>query len=322
MSQRKQLNAFAQHACHVIRGVHAMGRGATPTRLIHLLLFTSSFIAVAVASDPAELCPHGCTCDDQLDKLGCRTSVYCGGDLRGLPTSFPPNTTCISINSPALAHTSLPERQQFFHNLPSTLRLLDLSMSGLCSGEGLPEDAFANLSELAFLNLEYNSCRRLPRKLFHGLTTLRSLWLTGNHIEKDEEVYESAEPLSNKLAWLHADLFRDLRNLRVLLLHHNELATLPKGLFVGAPQLRVLKLADNRFPREMDASTPALASLVAGASLLCDPGVPSDGTCLQLDLHEDSGDELEDVWEHEGVTAASMEEYSVWEAKREGKSEL
>ena len=65
------------------------------------------------------------------------------------------------------------DKKNFLDSLPAGIRLLDLSMSGLGSGDGLPTGAFSRFQNLIVLNLEYNRITRLPRDVFKGLQSGR-----------------------------------------------------------------------------------------------------------------------------------------------------
>lgn len=131
----------------------------------------------------------------------------------------------------------------------------DLSESRL---RELPAKSFP--AELRVLNLEFNELRELPEELFHGLSKLKVLWLTGNHYEMGEKGYKKmkARPLGdilnessrvareaagNRLERLHPKQFQGLSSLQVLLLHHNRLEVLPEALFQGLSKLRSLTLS-------------------------------------------------------------------------------
>mmetsp|Transcript_9967 Transcript_9967/g.25757 ORF Transcript_9967/g.25757 Transcript_9967/m.25757 type:complete len:182 (+) Transcript_9967:2-547(+) len=151
-----------------------------------------------------------------------------------------------------------------------------------CRLAALPERPFAHLGELRVLNLEFNKLKVLPASAFEGLAKLKVLWLTGNHYGGDEPEYERMRKAGNRLEALHKDVFAGLHNLQVLLLHHNRLTSLPEGIFRDMDRLKVLKLLDNRFKPRLANDDAVFAPLKA---------------VYQLDLRQDSGDDLEDLWE-------------------------
>lgn len=154
--------------------------------------------------------------------------------------------------------------------------------------------------------MEFNQLRSLPHDAFRGATSLRTLWLTGNHIEPGEPMFRRAKRHANHLTAVPPKLFQGLSQLRVLLMHHNRITSLPTGLFDDTTKLTVLKLLDNRLGRDVTASSLAFSPLMAPRrSPLCRHGQPSDGSCFQFDLREDSGDDLEDIWEWYQVTLES-----------------
>ena len=232
------------------------------------------------------------------------------------------------------------EKEHLFRtSLPSaTLRHLDLSFTGLGT---IPSKSFVRFSNLKFLSLEFNSLTLLEKDTFVGLESLRVLWLTGNHIQPDEDIYQVARALENNIQKLETGLFEPVRNtLQVLLLHHNNLKTLGGGgggsggggvasgsggggsssinqeLRAAAfapdnmPSLRVLKLLDNPWSGESLATIQAVKDLWEknkgenGGRGVCDDGVPSRGNCLQLDVVQDNGDDLEDIWDDLGIGLA------------------
>jgi len=178
------------------------------------------------------------------------------------------------------------EKEARLNQIPNTIRRLDLSESRL--GE-LPEAGLGHLSELRVLNLEFNNLVSLPKKTFHGLRKLKVLWLTGNHYGEGEPVFKRMQKAGNRINELHPEQFHTLEHLQVLLVHHNELKKLPDGIFDGLRNLRVLKLLDNPFKPRLKKKHHAFRKLL------------SKGVLNQLDLDEDSGDDLEDQMEEQGT---------------------
>lgn len=222
-----------------------------------------------------------------------------------LPLKLDPATECLTLR---LSRTPTKKSvAQFFAQLPPGIKLLDLSMCRL--GGLLPKNPFARLHELRFLNLEFNQLTSLPESVFQGSDNLRTLWLTGNHWRPEEEGYSHMAAQANKISVLPEDTFVHTPNLEVLLMHHNALQSLPASLFVPIKDsIKVLKLVDNAFEPRLGPDTAALQPLLnkkAAALRRCRSGMPSDGSCLQLDIRRDSGDTLEDVWEALGVEIAS-----------------
>lgn len=285
-----------------------------------LLLLGSSCWGPAPAAaqdDPWHgACPAGCECFANTRggaKNGCAVEVRCeelSGSQR-FPTGYAEETECIGLSIGALSKLSATEKSAMFAAMPAGIKLLDLSMCGLGVGVGgvggLPPATFGRFTQLRFLNLEFNGLTSLPADAFHGLASLRTLWLTGNHYQRGEPGYAEKEQLGNNIAGaLAAEQFAGLASLQCLLMHHNKLSGLPDALFGGTPMLRVLKLVDNAFAppglREVDA---VFAPLLARAGLpLCEGGRPSTGACLQLDTDRDSGDALEDIWDGLGIGLA------------------
>ena len=288
-----------------------------------------------------EDCPESCECRDNV--RGCIRLASCGADyVRGGPEPvaselrFHANTDCVALGDGRLAKLDQLQVAELLAALPARLRSLDLAMSGLGSGGGGGGDggiapggfasrAFARFSELRFLNLEFSQLRgELRPDALHGLRKLRTLWLTGNHLRPQEKMFGVAEGMKNALGpSLHPRTLEGLTSLQVLLLHHNPIAELPPGLFTDqVKSLRVLKLLDTPYANGLtdgggadgvrDADGAPITSglsdlLVAPAAPRCPVGRPSDGRCLQLDLKNDTGDLLEDLWEEAGLSLADDE---------------
>lgn len=231
-------------------------------------------------------CPVRCECSFGPGKGDCGVTVICKHAPR-FPTAdmYPDDLDCLFLNSPKLRKLPLPKKEAGFLAIPPSVRRLDLSESRL---KTLPEIGLGHLSQLRVLNLEFNELNTLPEKTFHGLQKLKVLWLTGNHYQRGEKEFGKMQQAGNRIAAFHERQFEGLSNLQVLLAHHNKLTELPPGLFADLKKLRVLKLLDNSFkqlsPRDEVFST------------LLDTGV-----FQQLDLQEDSGDTLEDMWEETGT---------------------
>lgn len=259
--------------------------------------------AMAVGLAAAGRCPNeelndlGCDCvteremNDEHDdsKVDCHQIVFCQ-NLQAFPRAdqYPSNVDCLFMSGHALGDLSAGEKEAGLLALPPSVRRLDLA--GCSLGELPASDPLGRLTELRVLNLEFNKLVRLPKTALHGLGKLKVLWLTGNHFQKHEDAYEQMKALGNMLEELHEDQFQGLGNLQVLLAHHNKLGpTLPDGVFRDQKRLKVLKLLDNRFVG-VDRSHKAFADLLAGPNPVL----------YQLDLKEDSGDDLEDFWEAHG----------------------
>ena len=105
--------------------------------------------------------------------------------------------------------------------------------------ENLGADAFSSLSELVYLDLEFNvlDATRMPPSSFTGLHKLRKLKL--GH---------------NDFSLLTAGLFAGLINLRLLELYHNDITSISVGAFSGLENLQ-----------ELDLSWNALCSLQKGS---------------------------------------------------------
>lgn len=260
-----------------------------------VLICCAIWSPVALGGKPkkATPCPKGCFCEDsgQRNIQDCTVSVTCESKRAKFPTAdeYPPELDCLFLNSPKLSKATDEEKEQGLRAIPESVRRLDLSQAGLSELPG--GDVIGRLSELRVLNLEFNKLKRLPPKIFHGLTKLKVLWLTGNHYQKGEPEYKKMKALGNHLEALDSKQFQGLEGLQVLLMHHNKLTELPEGLFEDQKKLKVLKLLDNKFKPKLTRKHPAFAPL------LNDP----EPATYQLDISQDSGDELEDYWEKTGT---------------------
>ena len=227
-------------------------------------------------------------------------------------TYFPPGTDCVGIHIIPNSPWSLQEKEKLFQeDLPSEIKFLDLSFSGLIT---LPKQAFVRFPNLIFLSLEFNQLETLEQNIFQGLDHLRVLWLTGNHIQPEEDMYANGNLLQNHIENIHEETFIPLgKSLQVLLMHHNYLTSLPADTMFGPenmPQLRVLKLLDNPWKDEMKETFDKLhnswdaAAAAAKGRVVCKKHKSSRGECLQLDVTEDSGDDLEDIWDEMHMSLA------------------
>lgn len=236
-------------------------------------------------------CPHGCRCAGPNREFGeCKLTVSCE-KLAAFPraSEYPASSDCIFLSGARLAKLSAEAKETGLRAIPASVRRLDLAGCGL--GELPSGDALGRLVELRVLNLEFNRLRTLPRSVFHGVSKLKVLWLTGNHYQPEEREYKRMKALGNRIQLVNDDQFQGLVNLQVLLLHHNHLSNLPENLFAYQHRLKVLKLVDNPFKPALTRNHPVFASLLKKE-------LP---VLYQLDLQRDTGDELEDYWEQTGT---------------------
>ena len=138
---------------------------------------------------------------------------------------------------PATAFDALSELTSLSLNLPlkriergtfdrlTSLRVLDL---GHCQLRSLPDDLFANLTELNYLYLQGNQFEEIPRAL-HGLDNLYTLMLS-----------------TNPLKTLPANAFAGLPELWSLYLSNTSLSSIAKDAFSGLANLQRLYLQNER----------------------------------------------------------------------------
>lgn len=229
----------------------------------------------SVASSAGQ-CPKGCKCSHADE---CKKLVECR-KVDAFPTEYPKGTDCVLLQNKKLGALSLEEKATGLAALPPTLKQLDLSESRL---HEIKAGWFQHLNEVRVLNLEFNNLKAIPGNAFQGLPKLKVLWLTGNHYSPDEKGYMQMKEAANALVDIDKDAFAGLSNLQVLLMHHNQIATLDESVFNGLGKLKVLKLVDN-----------PVAGALKKTDHLFDP---IRENCYQLDLKQDSGDDLEDYWE-------------------------
>jgi len=264
------------------------------------------FILVASGSDS---CPTECNC--YHSELGCQLLVRC--DDAGL-SSFPHvpvGTDCLQLReNPRLGELSQEQQRDQLRTL-SGLKLLDLHGCRLGSkSEGhIPADLLHGFTSLRWLCLEGNNLIDLPQGLFAQTPHLRMLQLTGPFESSDggncwppgptqrprgfRRMCKMHNAAANRLRALPVGIFGGLDDLHVLMLHHNALNDLPVDAFVDLNQLRVLKLLDNAV--SFNITNPAFATLLRKRKR-CAKGRATRGECLQLDVDEDTGDDLEDIW--------------------------
>jgi len=230
----------------------------------------------------APTCPKGCVCDFEAhEESECQSSVTCP-----CGTALPEEFSSVDCAYFWLNAAGPSKEQEWLKSIPSSARRVDLFGCGVAT---IPDGSFSHLKQIRVLNLEYNSLTELGPKTLDGLTNLKVLWLTGHHLRTDDtppEQYKVMHPLQNRIQTIHQDAFSDNAKLAVLLMHHNKIKQLPVGLF-DAPgrSLRVLKLLDNPIEPHPVPGKAALKPLE---------------DVKQLDIEDDSGDELEDWMEETG----------------------
>lgn len=154
-----------------------------------------------------------------------------------------------------------------------TLERLNLNLNGFTK---LPEDLFADLSELVMLELRENNVE-LPDGIFSGLSKLKKLELGQNnmtHISPvvfnnltklehlglwgnlltslDPHIFDGLTALntlninSNRLTTFPSEIFRPVKNLKSLYMNSNNFSSLPGDLFSHNKNLTLIKIRSNR----------------------------------------------------------------------------
>ncbi|XP_053971004.1 leucine-rich repeat-containing G-protein coupled receptor 4-like [Hylaeus volcanicus] len=121
------------------------------------------------------------------------------------------------------------EHLSFVSSLPQSLTELMLLGNQIYS---IPDQAFANLPRLGYLNLANNNINKLQNHAFRGLDSLRMLILTSNSLSEIERL-----------------AFSDLKQLETLNLNRNSLTELQRGTFAELENLKDLNLAWNKFEK-------------------------------------------------------------------------
>ncbi|XP_076805881.1 peroxidasin-like isoform X2 [Clavelina lepadiformis] len=110
--------------------------------------------------------------------------------------------------------------------VPPETRILLLNNNHI---RAISEDAFHGLTSLKYLYLYKNKIQTIHKRAFNGLISLEQLYLHDNEIRT-----------------LSANTFTNLPKLERLFLHNNMLATLPNGLFSTLTSLKRLRLDSNK----------------------------------------------------------------------------
>lgn len=233
----------------------------------------------------APTCPKGCVCEFNIrtehpGDCQSRAECPCGTEF---PAELNKSLDCVFFWLP---HDGPQEKTDWLEAIPSSSRRVDMFGCGI---KRIPDGSLSHLKQTRVLNLEYNQLAEIGPKAFDGLINLKVLWLTGHHLRPDDtpaEQYKAMQPLQNRIRTIHKDAFASNSKLVVLLMHHNEIQELPVGLLQAPAQsLRVIKLLDNQMKPLPVAGSGALEGLTA---------------VKQLDIDEDSGDDLEDWMEETG----------------------
>ena len=153
-------------------------------------------------------------------------------------------TSLTIASSPQL--TTVPDNA--FAGL-TALRILDLNFLNLTT---LGEDAFDGLTALATLDLSFlSTLTALDEDIFDGLTALENLNLEhSNQTALHADIFDGLTALdnltlsNNGLTTLDADIFDGLTALRILALNRNLLTTLDADIFDGLTALEELEQLD------------------------------------------------------------------------------
>ena len=296
--------------------------------MLQTILLTLRLLLVSGAAKcPPQL--KGCDC--YRNEMGCSYLVDCpDADLRSIPNmrELTAEVDCLRLrNNPGLGDLEPNQLRTQLAAFSPHLKLLDLHgcrLGKLLDGS-LQADTFSQLTELRWLGLEGNNLVTLPNDLFRSLRKLRVLQLTGPFdaadgglcwpleqiplmaLPEDRSMCEAHIKAANRLKSLPDTLLQGLTSLQILMLHHNKLTELPSDLLRDSPQLKVIKLLDNAIEfgstdLVFSGTLSLCPSETGGAYRSWIRGIQSGKPwkCLQLDLVEDTGDELEEMWFQKG----------------------
>ncbi|CAL8309455.1 unnamed protein product [Lota lota] len=168
----------------------------------------------AVAVETAVVCPPECSCTDGV--------VDCAGvDLTMFPEKISVNTRQLSLQNNQIEEVTVD-------HLSSLRRLETLNLqNNWLTTEGLEDEGFEVLEQLAYLYLANNRLTLAPRHLPRSLV--------------------SADFAANQLTKIYPYTFGDKPSLKSVYLHNNKLsdAGLPDHMFNGSASLEILIMSSN-----------------------------------------------------------------------------
>ncbi|XP_061540092.1 podocan [Phycodurus eques] len=225
---------------------------------------------IAVAkSDPGE-CPAGCSCTTE-------GAVDCGGvDLTEFPTGLPATTRQLALQNNKIEEIRV-EHLSHLH----LLETLNLQNNWLTT-DGLEDEGFEMLEELAYLYLANNQLTSAPKALPPSLV---SADFAANQLTKIFPYTFGYKP-NLKSVYLHNNkltdgglpnhMFNDSDNLEILTMSSNFLRTVPKNL---PPSLYRLHLKSNKLeeiPAGAFDSLQNLRELYLQNNLLSNEGMDNE----------------------------------------------
>lgn len=170
----------------------------------------------------------------------------------------------------------------------------------------LPDDLFAPLENMEFLELGHNKLETLPPRFLRNQRKLVQLNLWGNalkNLNKDSfvglDLVRELDLSANGMESLESDLFFHLTNLTDINLSANNFESLPDDLFANNRKLKFVRLIENRvtmntLPRRLFANLTDLTTIAVKADLKTLPEDIFEGSVniLSLKLEQNSLDNL------------------------------
>jgi gastrin-releasing peptide receptor len=213
--------------------------------LVSLLVASPALIfwiwLVILATRFTLLCPDGCWCSADGDKIDCSNS-----SLDNIPVIFHKQVRSLTLDYNNLTYL----KEDVF--LSSALPRLEVLSIDDCNLVGVEPGAFNGLTILVQLSLMSNMIREIKPLTFGNMSSLKRLYLGYNVIENlepdsffglsDLEYLHIGE---NNIKHIHPDLFIHSPNLEMLILERNQQLEIPTdGHFMNSHSLRNLFLSN------------------------------------------------------------------------------
>ena len=209
-----------------------------------------------------------CTCPIQGNVIEC----YLGGNYAQVPPFRPSNnvydtvtirgkSSSLTMQAGAFKNIKMERIEILFKGTmslePGAFAGVDGELSELTIGktllESIPDEAFAGLGQLTYLNLDQNHLKTVTHRMFSDLSKLEELNLNNNQIVTiHDNAFDDLGQLrylyigNNRLKAVNHTMFSHLSHLEVLVLYDNQLETIHDDAFLGLAGLLHLSLLKNR----------------------------------------------------------------------------